>query len=304
LLSLQNAGGNANYSMGSLQHMTNMLSTPTASHAPGAGSFGSHLGAPGAPTSSGLSASAPSLQTLSGAMAMAMNNDAQSYKPSYASAPLGAQPAVPSLSDAMSMSFSAPKPATVSPRLSLAGSAMPVGDLGGSAFGLSLGGSKNSLGLFGNPVSDPLAGLGGFSSDLSGGVRGLFQTQEALVDGALELSAGAKPFVPRFGSAGSNASTASPATSSLSGPSLGAFGVGSSLTSGLSGLGLGAPGLGGSSWGSSSGISMDNKADGTKMPGFLSNLLPSELNLDEDNFEYGDPSAIIPDLDSFLLNDN
>jgi hypothetical protein len=49
---------------------------------------------------------------------------------------------------------------------------------------------------------------------------------------------------------------------------------------------------------------MDNKADGSKMPGFLSNLLPSELNLDEDNFEYGDPSAIIPDLDSFLLNDN
>ena len=39
-------------------------------------------------------------------------------------------------------------------------------------------------------------------------------------------------------------------------------------------------------------------------PDFLSSLLHSNLHLDEDSFEYGGGHDIIPDLESFLLNDN
>jgi hypothetical protein len=155
--------------------------------------------------------------------------------------------------------------------------------------------------LFGpSSAADPLSGFGGFSGGLSS-TAAPFRPQETIVDGALELSAGAKPFVPRFGSSASSASSASPASSSLSGPSIGAFGVGSSLGAGLGGLNLGS-----NPWGGSGG-GLDSKpagGDSTNISSFLSGLLPSGLNLDEDNFEFGDPSAIIPDLDSFLLNDN
>ena len=182
--------------------------------------------------------------------------------------------------------------------------------------------------------SGRLGSLDAFSSaDLYRGAP----LSDPLVDGALELSAVAKPFVPRFGTspvaslssssaaaATANASNAShvggltsspgPANASpmlssmLAPPPALSAAFGSSLAgSSLGGLNLGAS-LGSSPWGSGVSLGMNKmSASGSaesKISSYLSNLLPSELNLDDDNYEYGDASDIIPDLDSFLLNDN
>lgn len=193
---------------------------------------------------------------------------------------------------------------------------------------------KGSAALNDHPSS---AGAWGVDS-LGGDIYGAHDPQQhdVIVDGALELSAVAKPFVPRFGSAAlggsslsSNAANAlgsvSPLTGALTGPlhgsaspltgplssafggplsgsTLGGLSLSSGLSSGLTG------GLTGSPWGSSSSLNMDavkSAADAqSNISSYLSNLLSSDLNLDEDNYEYGDASNIIPDLDSFLLNDN
>jgi hypothetical protein len=295
--------------MGSLQHMTNMLGASGAAHGSSSSasgsSFGAHPSIGAVSGSSGHSSGGPALQTLSGAMAMAMGGDSHQslYKPAHSAAPASG---TPSLSDVMAMSYSAPHAAASNLQSSsgglATGSASGLFGLGlssapaGVTSSSSLSSGQNSLGLFGHGqvAGDSLADF-----SFSGGLMndGLFGQREGIVDGALELSAGAKPFVPRFGSTTSTASTASPASSTLSGaPSLGAFGLNSTLGSGLGGLGLGgAPGLG---WDAkpSSGES--------KISNFLSNLLPSDLNLDEDSFGYGDDGAIIPGLESFLLNDN
>ena len=193
-----------------------------------------------------------------------------------------------------------------------------------SYFGMPPAVSRDSSSISGAISKQPLwmtdssalgSGSYGGSNGYIGGLSGddsLFdlhdEPKESFIDGALELSAGAKPFVPRFGSTA--AATASPVSATLSPPpppSLNTpFSVSSTLGSGLGGLGLGAPGLSNSPWGGVP-MSLDGKASvggESKLSSFLSNLLPSDLNLDEDNFEYGDASNIIPDLDSFLLNDN
>jgi hypothetical protein len=235
-------------------------------------------------------------------MAMAMGGGSDSHQSLYKPATSSVAPSsgAPSLSEVMAMSYSAP---AQQPSSSLAGGSSGLFGLGmssapaGVSSSSSLSSGQNSLGLFGHGQmgGDSLSDFS-FPAGLQMG-DSLFGQREGIVDGALELSAVAKPFVPRFGSTASTASTASPASSTLSGaPSLGAFGLNSSLGSGLGGLGLGgAPGLG---WDAkpSSGES--------KISSFLSNLLPSDLNLDEDNFGYGDDGAIIPGLESFLLNDN
>mmetsp|Transcript_19660 Transcript_19660/g.42689 ORF Transcript_19660/g.42689 Transcript_19660/m.42689 type:complete len:1034 (-) Transcript_19660:54-3155(-) len=95
---------------------------------------------------------------------------------------------------------------------------------------------------------------------------------EEVVDGALELSAGAKPFVPRF----DPPSGQEP------------FGVGA----------MGGLGLGSSSTPWSTPLDAPRPHSDKDMSSFLSNLLP-DLTQDEENFEH-----MMPDLDSFLLGDN
>lgn len=304
--------------------MTTMLGTPQHNSALGAGtSSGSGFGAhPSIAAASGAGVGhpppAPSLQTLSGAMALAMDPAAQHAHMHFGGAALpsssqgGAHSGVPpslSISDAMAMSYNSQQ---VGPAGAQRGSSSSSTSSSSLLFGAQSDGSLGSAGMLGSSL-DPLYGGG---AELYGGAP----LSDPLVDGALELSAVAKPFVPRFGSsplassvssapASSSlmsglttspgpATTASPLLSSmLAPPPALSNAFGSSLSgSSLGGLNLGSA-LGGSgTWGNGSAES--------KISSYLSNLLPSELNLDEDNYEYGDANDIIPDLDSFLLGDN
>lgn len=304
--------------MGSLQHMATMLAAPGGQQASSAkGAFGAHSGIP---TSSSTT---PSLQTLSGAMAMAMEGSVGQSRSSLfgGSSSLGggySSSNANSLGDAMGLS------------------PYKSSNNGDSGYGGSSLLYKGSSALNDSSAKGNSWGV----ESLGGGMYGAQEQQEAVVDGALELSAGAKPFVPRFGSAalgggappatnpagslGSASPLTGPLSGSLSGPLTGgplgsaspltgplssAFGGplsssalgGLSLSSGLTG------GLTGSPWGSSTSLSMDavkSTESQSNISSYLSNLLSSDLNLDEDNYEYGDASNIIPDLDSFLLNDN
>lgn len=329
--------------------MATMLATPGGAgntnpqahshqHTPNKTGFGAH----GASSSSG-----PPLQTLSGAMALAMEGAGVPPSVNHGlygglSGLGGAFPASAGiLGGAGNGAGGLLGKAPASTTNSNSGSNWGVESLGGEVFG------GNSL-----------------SSDA--------EQHEVIVDGALELSAGARPFVPRFGStalglgggssvgagasslaggptsarsnvsplaspllgplsgslmnplggslvgASASTSTGSPLTSAFGAPlsasSLGGLnlsgGLGGGLSGGLSGGLTGGltGGLSGSPWGSSASLSMDATSHTNdpqnNISSYLSNLLSSDLNLDEDNYEYGDASNIIPNLDSFLLNDN
>lgn len=303
--------------------MATMLAAPGGQAGSSSGASGSGFGAHPGMSSSSSTSSTPSLQTLSGAMAMAMEGSSTQHGGGLygGSAGLGGgfpSSSMNSLGDAMGMSPYKPHGGGNSSSLLYKGS---------SALNEPSSASSNTWGM----------------DSLGGDVYGAQEPQhEVIVDGALELSAVAKPFVPRFGSAAlggggggvsstlsSNAAntlgSASPLTGPLSGPLSGPLGQASPLSgplssafggplssSALGGLNLSSGlsgGLTGSPWGSSSSLNMDavkhSSVDSqSNISSYLSNLLSSDLNLDEDNYEYGDASNIIPDLDSFLLNDN
>lgn len=289
--------------LGAPQHS----SVPGGSSASGSG-FGAHPSIVTASSTGGHSAPASSMQTLSGAMALAMDPAALH---AHSRGQYGASSAHTSI-----------------PTLSI-GDAMAMGYNSHSHGGQAPSAPQQSALLFGSSSLDSGRLSSSFDGFTSGGadVYGDLPLNDPLVDGALELSAVAKPFVPRFGpSTGAGAGSASSTSSVLSNspvpvhsspmlssmlapppPALSAA-FGSSLSgSSLGGLNLGA-GLGSSPWGSGVSLGMDVKINPStaesKISSYLSNLLPSELNLDEDNYEYGDANDIIPDLDSFLLNDN
>lgn len=201
-------------------------------------------------------------------------------------------------------------------------SSMGINDVMGLAYKSPTGSDSSSFG--GGGASSSLLykespKSSGWGVDSIGGDMYNVDAEHEIVDGALELSAVAKPFVPRFGSSalggggstpttGSAAllNTSSPLSSAFGGPlsssALGGLSLSSGLSAGLSG------GLSGSPWGSSASLNIDSvkntDVSNNNISSYLSNLLSSDLNLDEDNYEYGDASNIIPDLDSFLLNDN
>ncbi len=303
--------------MGSLQHMATMLATPG-----GPGGNNPHASTNHNKTGFGAhnasSSSAPPLQTLSGAMALAM--EGAGVQPSLGGGLYGGLGGLSGAFPTSSGILGGAIPGKTTNASSASSNNWGVESLGGEVFG------GNSLSL---------------SNDA--------EQHEVIVDGALELSAGARPFVPRFGSAALGGTTslaggptsarsnvsplASPLLGPLSGSLIGgtlagntisstagsspltsAFGAPLSASSlgGLNlsgGLGGGLPGgLTGSPWGSSASLSMEapNNANDqqSNISSYLSNLLSTDLNLDEDNYEYGDASNIIPNLDSFLLNDN
>lgn len=291
--------------------MATMLAAPGGQAGSSSGANGSGFGAH--PSIASSASSTPSLQTLSGAMAMAMEGSSAQHGGGLygGSAGLGGgfpSSSLNSLGDAMGMS--------------------PYKTHGGSSSLLYKGSSALNDSSSGNSNAWGVDSLGGDMYAAASEPQ-----HEVIVDGALELSAVAKPFVPRFGSAAlggggssalsSNAANTLGSASPLTGPLTGPLGASSPLSgplssafggplssSALGGLnlssGLGG-GLTGSPWGSSSSLNMDavKSADSqSNISSYLSNLLSSDLNLDEDNYEYGDASNIIPDLDSFLLNDN
>ena len=282
------------------------------------------------------SSSAPPLQTLSGAMALAM--EGAGVQPSLGGGLYGG---LGGLSGAFPPSSGI------------------LGGTNGSASGLLYKDSTSGLPGKANNASSASSSSWGVESlggDVFSGnsLSNDAEHHEVIVDGALELSAGARPFVPRFGSAALGGSTiggsaslaggptsarsnvsplASPLLGPLSGSLIGGSLVGNTSASAAGGSPLtsafGAPlsasslgglnlsgglgsglsgGLTGSPWGSSASLSMDanNIANDqqSNISSYLSNLLSTDLNLDEDNYEYGDASNIIPNLDSFLLNDN